>query len=643
VVPAITHVLGVEEPRGGPSLAAVKAYLARKNLLLIFDNCEHVITEVARVSGEILRAAPLVRILATSREPLKISSERIYRLNSLEIPAAIELFAERAKAVDHRFVLTEDNTLPVTEICRRLDCIPLAIELAAALVTVLPVRSIHDKLQERFAILGDTKRDAIPRQQTLSALINWSYELLSPAEQRLFEQLSVFSGGCTLATATLVCGDGQDENEILSLLASLVDKSLVAPDINCDEPRYFMLESTLHYAREKLAHHGERETLAHRHARVFYDIVAEIERAWYNMHDPAWQAEVDADLDNWRAALEWTLLTRGDMQLGQRFAGVLRPIWTLGFGLAEGRRWVDAAFALVKDSTPLDVLAQLEFADALILHQLAESSSAVNVGKRVLAHYRELGDPLRVAAIESVVGEALLYLERQGEAEPLLLEALKTSRKLDTQWLTASLLAMLAHACSITGRQVEAREHYAEALAAFHAVGDERGVANTSANLAEAEFLAGNREEALRIARHGLATEQTPDLNAFANVAAYLIALDRFDGAEVRAREGVELARERQQGVALAWSLQHVAATAALRPLDKERAASERGRAARLLGFVNARIAAFGVPRQYTEQQEYDRASRSLREALGREEYADLIASGAVMTEDQAIEVALSP
>ncbi len=636
VIPAIAHVLGLQEPRGGPTLESVNAYLSRRRLLLIFDNCEHVIDEAARVCREILEAAPLVRILPTSREPLKLSSERVYRLRPLGTSSAVELFRERARAVDHRFELTDDTTTLVAEICARLDGIPLAIELAAAIVTILPLRALLEKLGERFSILRSSARDSVQRQQTLRALIDWSYDLLSPAEQHLFESLAAFTGGCTLATATSVCGV-RDENEVLSLLTSLVDKSLVVADVDCDEPRYMMLESTLEYARERLSRRDDYTLLKRRHAHAFYDIAAVIERAWFTHREPHWVTQIEADLDNWRAALEWTLVSRHDVVLGQQLAGVLRPVWSLGFGLTEGRRWVRVAIESLDASSSLDILAQLEFADALIAHELAESRSAVTIGEHALGHFRELNDPLRIAAAECVVGEAMLYIGRQSEAEPLLHDALATSKTLGTAWLTASLLAILAHARSVSGRQAEARSYYAEALAAFRAIDDERGFANTSANLAEAEFLAGDRDEALRIAERGLAGGYIFDLNAFANVAAYLVALNRFDEALVQARKAVELARERKQGIALMWSLQHVAAVEALRATT----ASSASRAARLLGFVDARLAAFRVPRQFTEQQEYDRAQRSLLRTLGNELLSREMADGAATNDDEAIEIAI--
>ncbi|MBV8148115.1 MAG: hypothetical protein JO092_03390, partial [Candidatus Eremiobacteraeota bacterium] len=265
---------------------AIPLWLKRKKLLLILDNCEHVVEVVASLANAILATAQEVRILATSRQALAIAAEGVHRLPSLSIPAeatglktddalrydAVALFVERATANDPRFALTDDTAPIVAQICRRLDGIPLAIELAAARVKVLPVPRLAERLNERFKLLTGGSRSALPRQKTLTALIDWSYDLLTPQEQRLFARLGVFAGGFNLDAATSVCGgEGLDELDMLDLAGSLTDKSLVVADTSGEHERYHLLESTAAYALEKLSTSGEREALTRRHAEYFRD------------------------------------------------------------------------------------------------------------------------------------------------------------------------------------------------------------------------------------------------------------------------------------------------------------------------------------------------------------------------------------
>ena len=235
VVAAIASTLSVQEVPDHPLLETLMAYLKNKTLLLILDNCEHVITEAAIVAGALLAGCPRCAILATSREPLRTAGEHTYRLPSLSVPAperaqrlsaaealsygAIVLFSDRARAVDHRFMLNDENASAIAGICRHLDGIPLAIELAAARVNMLPVHVIAKRFDHRFVILTGGDRTALPRQQTMRAAIDWSYDLLAAREQRMFEQLSVFAGGCTVATANAVCaGEDVAEADVIDLL-----------------------------------------------------------------------------------------------------------------------------------------------------------------------------------------------------------------------------------------------------------------------------------------------------------------------------------------------------------------------------------------------------------------------------------------
>ncbi|MBV8498710.1 MAG: helix-turn-helix domain-containing protein, partial [Candidatus Eremiobacteraeota bacterium] len=281
VASVVTQALGVAQSQGVNVDDSILLWLRRRQLLLILDNCEHVVETAAALADKILTAAPDVRILATSRQSLNLSGEGIHRLPSLTLPEdsaaletgaalhydAVALFVDRAKAADSGFALTGENAPIIAGICRRLDGIALAIELAAARVKVVSIPHLAQHLNERFDILTGGNRTALPRQQTLAALIDWSYNLLSEKERSLCARLGIFAGGFDLEAAIAVCGgDGLHEREIFDLVASLADKSLVIADTNRKRERYRMLESTAAYAFEKLGASGEAEALARRHA-----------------------------------------------------------------------------------------------------------------------------------------------------------------------------------------------------------------------------------------------------------------------------------------------------------------------------------------------------------------------------------------
>ena len=660
VASAIAQALNVQESPNHPLLDMLLAYLKRKRLLLILDNCEHVISEVRTVAAAILHGCPDVHILATSREGLNIAGERVFRVPSLPAPpandtlasqaalhyGAVALFADRALAADGRFTLSDESAPFVGEICRRLDGIPLAIELAAARVKVLSPQQLAQKLDERFRVLTGGDRSALPRQQTMRALIDWSYDLLTDEERALFRKLSIFAGAFTLETASAVCSDSaMDEMAVLDLLSSLVDKSLVHAEPAGSGTRYRLLESTRQYAREKLRERGEEQATARAHAAAFLVLAEQLDRGYETTADRAWFAQVEPELENWRAALAWTLNERGDLLLGQRLAYAMRRVWTF-LAAAEGRRWVRASLTAVDGGTPAEVVANLYLAEAGhdIVTQYKASYAAA---EQALARYRDLGDKLRVAWAQRFAGRALLALGRISDGEALLTEALAAARALGPPRLTGQALESLAWARQVSGDLAGARARYAEALATFQAAGAEAQVATVAMNLAEAEFCAGDALTALRLAGDALvAARAFNDTRLVAtdlcNMAAYLVALDRCDEARAHAREAVTPTRDLQLEVNLAFTLQHLAAVAALRPAhDAEHGRADRMRGARLLGYVDARLIALEALREYTEQQEYDRMLAALRDALGENDLATLTIEGRAWSEDQAVAEAM--
>lgn len=656
VANTIAQALDVRESPNRPLLETVLAYLKKKRLLLILDNCEHVIDEARRVVAAILHACPEVRILATSRESLNVRGEEIYRMPSLEVPlpaqtttvravseyGAVRLFSDRAFSVDKRFNLTDENASDVAEICRRLDGIPLAIELVAARVQMLAPRQLARLLDERFRLLTGGDRAALPRQQTMRALIDWSYDLLSERERTLFRRLSIFAGSFALETAGAVCKDeSDDELAVFDRLSSLVHKSLVQSEALGDGTRYRLLESTREYAREKLLESGETDAIARAHAAAYLALAERLEDAYDTTPDPVWHAQAEPELENWRAALTWALTNRGDVLTGQRIAGALRFAW-IYLAPAEGRGWVQRALEQAGPETPSIVVAKLDLSEAVLHSVLVKHRATYAAAERARTRFEQLGDERGVAEAQRLAGFTLIPLGRMQEGEALLQEALASSRRLGVRRLTGFALQNLAVARSAAGDIDEARTLYAEALGISQSLGAERSVANVALNLAEAEFQAGDAEKALQLAGEALAGygalhDANSCATALSNMVAYLVTLDRAEDARVRAREALALSREAQLDVGIVLALQHFVAIAVLGAVDVD----AHARAAQLLGYVESHFVALDAAREYTEQQEYDKIMVALRSSLGEERLASLIDGGRVWSEDRAVAEAL--
>jgi diguanylate cyclase (GGDEF)-like protein len=370
LVTALAALFGVEEAPPRPLLESVIAALRTKTLLLVADNCEHLVIEMAQVVTAILQVAPTVCVLATSRERLGISGEATYRVPPLMTPPAsahpaaadalaypaIRLFVERARGANDVFELTDRNTPAVAEICRRLDGIALAIELAAARVRVLDVDRIASALDRRFRLLGTGDRGAFAHHQTLRATLDWSYDLLGPDERDLFARLAVFAGGFTLDAVIGVCSDDElDATQTFTVLSALVDKSLVAFE---EHERYRILETMREYAGERLSESGRRETFARRHAAFFREFVERVSLSEGSGPYRAWLAPLENELDNLRAALNWTLREGNDVACGAAIAAAFVETSSLG-RWTEWGDWNRAALAALDSNAEPAVRGRL--------------------------------------------------------------------------------------------------------------------------------------------------------------------------------------------------------------------------------------------------------------------------------------------
>jgi predicted ATPase/class 3 adenylate cyclase len=614
-----------------PMLESLLAALRSKHALLIIDNCEHLVDPAAEIIEKILRGCPSIRIVATSREALKIPGETVHRVASLNEDAAVSLFTERAHAANDSFQLTADNQKTIAKICRRLDGIALAIELAAARVRAVSVEDLFARLDERFRILTGGSRTALPRQQTMRALIDWSYDLLTAAEQALLRRVSIFAGGWTLDAASSICADDEVEAwDILDQLTSLVDKSLVV----AEPQRYRLLESTRQYAAEKLASSGERDNLRRRHAEYFTEVARQAENTWSTTPTRAWLPPLEADIDNFRAALDWSLYEKQDAELGAILAGSLAPFWREIGTLAEGLKYVDAALEreeLLSSAT----VALLRLACATLL-PIGAWQPRREAALRARNLYERLGDPARAMRAQVVYGEALTRLRLIDEGLKELQAAHDFFSNAGDERGANQALHALAINAEWSGEFQLARDRYIEVLAAARAQGDERSVSVAINNLAEREFAIGNTDRAIELARESVDADRekrdAPSLCfGVTNLAAYLISKQELDEARDLAREGLRRALDVQNLLIVACAMQHLSAIAALRGHFEQ--------AALLLGASNAYFGS--TIRESTEQMGYDRTISVLRGALGEARTAELLQRGFAMRQEQAIETAM--
>jgi predicted ATPase len=602
-----------------------------------------------------LHACPDVRILTTSRESLSISGEQLYRVPSLSSPRADEaispddvlqfsapqLFTDRALSIDSRFRLTRENAPYIAEICRRLDGMPLAIEVAAARVKVLSPQRLAQMLDEQFQVLTGGDRSALPRHRTMRALIDWSYDLLSDQERSILRKISIFSGGFTLDAAVDVCRtDTIDDVAVLDLLSSLVDKSLLQADSNAKDTRYSLLETVRQYGRERLNELCEYAEVARAHARAVFQVIERATREFDTTPDRAWEAQAGREMENWRSALQWAIVQRGDVRLGQRLAA-FHTMWC-SFARVEGLKWIRAAIDTIDETTPSAVIANLDLTQAQIDRVLSHHKSSYEASKRALSRFKQVGDRLGMAKAEFCEGRALLGLGRCSEGEALLRNALGTAMDLGLRKLPASILAALAIARDLANDLSGARAAYSDALAIAGETGNDRLASVIPVDLAESEFRSGDTHTALRLAADALKAARSFNddvtvVNGLGNMAAYLTSLGRCDEARDCARRALTLARDVQHDVGIALALDHVIAIAALRPKDE----NDFVRAARLLGYTDRRLTALTKRREYTEQQQHDKVVAALHNRFSDDELERLIEEGSSWTEDHAVAQAM--
>ncbi|MGA2820542.1 MAG: tetratricopeptide repeat protein [Anaerolineales bacterium] len=706
---AVARALGVHEVPYQPLGDALVASVGPRPLLLVLDNCEHLVAACRQVVALMLGACPNLSILTTSREALGITGEIAWLVPTLTLPdpahpaeseswlqyEGIRLFNERAMAVNHDFALTSRNLAVVTEICRRLDGIPLAIELAAARTKVLSVEQIAERLDDRLNLLTVGSRTALPRQQTLRAAIDWSHNLLTPTERALFRRLAVFAGGFTLQAAESIWPkenpptSPSDSPPLLEVLSQLVDKSLVSAEPRGGENRYHMLDTIRHYALEKLSESGEAGGCRDRHLDFFLQLAESAEPYLTSADREVWLERLEIEHDNSLAALEWSQGMEADVGPGLRLAGALYWFWYYRGFLSEGRAWLERAVARAEVTAPSPVSAQEApdraqalFALARLTHAQGDNAAAKPLLEESITLWR-LSSPMnkRGRGLAHALIALAWLLRDQGDpagARALSEEGVGLFREQGDRWGVAFALISLGMAMRDQEQFVLARAQIQEGVSIFRELGDELGSSDGLHSLGLVAYRQGEYEEAYRRFDETLAIRRKLGIKSPIAYALHNLGLVRLNqgdavGAKHFFEQSEALFRELgdkfgtascllyyghlamyQDDVAAAQAFYTQALVIArrvgptfLRGLCMFGLAgvaavqSQPERAARLWGAAEVQMAEGSSFFDAADRGLYDRSVAGAGAQLGDEVFEALRAEGKAMALDQAIEYAL--
>jgi predicted ATPase/class 3 adenylate cyclase/Tfp pilus assembly protein PilF len=694
VAQAMGTVLGLKEEPGKSIVQTLTEHLRNKRLILLLDNCEHLLDVCAQLADTLVRHCPHVKILASSREALGIGGEQAYRVPSLSLPdpkqthtpasvvpfEAVQLFIDRVLLARPDFQVTNQNASTLASICYRLDGIPLAIELAAARVRSLSVEEIDRNLDQRFRLLTGGSRTALPRQQTLRSLIDWSYDLLHEPEKRLLQCLSVFAGGWTLAAAERVCtGEGVEEQEVLDLLTSLVDKSLVMVEQNDGNYRYRLLETVRQYAREELLKSGSGDAVRERHRDYFLALAEEAEAHIRGAQQAEWLQRLEQEHENLRAGLDWGL-GEAEPAGSLRLCGALQRFWITRGHFAEGRELCARVLRMAgTEKLPQERAKVLNGAGTLAYHQ-SDIPAAAALLEECLTIERQLGDRQRIATVLTNLG---LVAYEQGDFTSTRAwheESLAIMRELGNQSGIAAALNNLASVAHQQGDFTAARRLLEQSLSIKRELGDRERIANSLGNLANVALGQGDFSSAGALYAECL--EIMRELGNREYIATTLDGLGRvayfqrdYSTARRLSEESLEIMRELQHGNGVAESLYTLASVACEQgdystaremfqqglAIRRERGdrrgivaslaglaamAAARGdflRAARIWGAAERLRTEVGSPQSPNYRSDYDRRVVAARAALRDDAAFDRAwQEGHALTLEQVIELALA-
>lgn len=674
---SVANALGLWESASQPILDILLGYLHEKQLLIILDNCEHLIDGAAHFAETVLEACPAVKILASSRETLGLAGEVSFQVPPLSFPQpqeaialenwkqydALRLFAERAQAVFPGFQVNQDNLQPIVKICQCLDGIPLAIEMAVARVKLLPVEEIASRLDERFRLLTKGSRTAHPRQQTLRATVDWSWALLSAVEQDLMRLMSVFSGGMSLEAVEEVCGgDGIDPGEVLDLLNQLVSKSmLVARREQGQKTRYRLLETIRQYALEQLEAVGLDRKYRNRHLHYFTQLAAQAEVALFGPEQVAWLFRLEQELDNIRAALEWAL--ESDVDAGLHLSTAILPFWEQSY-VQMGEAWISKLLACAGQVEPA-IRARALWSQGRLNIFLQRLDSAQSLLEKSMALYRAAGDQQGTARCLSHLGWIL-----NAGAHPFLFESLSLLRELDDplglaqalQWLgffqgkenfekgmaylmeSDSLYREMGHLLGIIATanfagniavyhgEFETARSWVEVILAFQASMPIRF--SKAALPGSVYFRLGEYDRAREYLEEILsifhkAGDKISTIWLSVVLGHILVRVGELDEAQVLLTECQQQFSQVGQITGSVYSIEGLASLAVIQ--------GKAEKAARLIGWADATRQSTQDFRPPIEQTDVDRDIASIIEEIGHEAFSSAYTEGQGMTMEQAV------
>ncbi len=605
VAEAVLSALGARDQADAASpMLRLADVIGDRPFLLVLDNCEHLVGACAELADTLLRRCGALRVVVTSREALGVTGETAWLIPPLTLPAtgagcetseAVQLFVERARAVLPSFALTSENRDAVAQICRRLDGLPLAVELAAARLRVLTPEQITDRLDDRFRLLKTGNRAALPRHQTLRAVIDWSYELLEPAEQLLLARLAVFSG-FTLEAAEAVCtGEGIDPEDVLDLVSSLVEKSLVEMHELGDTARYRLLETVRQYGLDRLSEHGETEERQRRHAEFFFSLAMEAQPHFTTPRRPLWVTRLHADFDNMRQTLVWS--RESDAELHMRLVGMLHGYWFSTGQWPEARQWLSSALTRSISHLPTRDRANVLFSAGAIACLQARPESALVHLNEAAQLAETLGDERLLAYVRNYRGMSLTQVGSEQAEEPV-----------------RQALAWFRNAGDLYGLRLSFL-----LLSAYY---QNRGDFASSVEMAEegvrvARVFGLDRELAISLQSLGMAVLQTGDMRR----------------ATALLRQSLEAIQRDPQTLFLSRGLEMLASCLVTQGSMHE--------AVRLYGAAQAQREKIGAKMWQIDTARHEPLAAQARESLGNTMYEIVTNEGRAMDSDSAVEYAL--
>jgi len=629
VASTILSALGADQTGSTPPLDRLIAYLKKRALLLLIDNCEHLLDEVARVVTTILAQCPEVVILATSRERLNVAGEYLHHLASLEPSSAVRLFEERARAANPRFALNDANRDLIADICRRLDGIALGIELAAARVRSISIEDLAKRLE--FRMLSGGGRERLARQQTMRALVDWSYDLLTADEKTLFRRLAVFAGGFTLDAAMAACADESiDELSVLDLLESLADKSLLVVDSEEKGQRYRFLAPIKDYAREQLDANRESDEALRRHALTFAAAAERAYEEWDTAPGPDWLMRQERELDNYRCALRWSVDEHRDPQAGVRIAGSAAPAFMRLSLLPEAIAWCERAMEAAATMPPATE-ARLLYVLSMLYNNRGLFDRSLTAAERAAENYRKTSDQHGLALALSQVAQQSAKVRSLEAAQAVASEAVTLARRLGDRRLLALTLTRCATVFG-SDRIEEARAAHAESLAILRELGRDDETTRALVWWMNTEALAGQTRAAAAIAEEALQLADLADgelrMSLSISAADLYLELGERERAIPLARTALARSVKADHPVATSFAIAYLAhAASRTDPVE----------AARMLGYVRERQRMFGWIADDHERELLDGLQRTLDAQIAADRLTELFAEGASWSEENAV------